>query len=59
VVGNQDIQKGLEATKEIKVDVRFLASTRSRNLIEKIKARPLRDDLYYRLGVISVTIPAA
>ena len=41
---------------EIKVDVRFLAAT-NKNLTDEIKAGRFRNDLYYRLGVISINLP--
>ena len=40
---------------QIKVDVRILAST-SRNLEEKIEEGTFREDLYYRLNVVPMTI---
>lgn len=39
-----------------KSDVRIIAAT-SRNLEEMIKNREFREDLYYRLSVITITIP--
>ena len=50
------IFRRLGGNEEINVDVRFLAAT-NKNLIDEIKAGRFRDDLYYRLGVISVTLP--
>ena len=41
----------------IKVDVRVLSAT-SRNLAEEIEAGRFREDLYYRLNVVPVRIPA-
>lgn len=40
----------------IKVDVRFIAAT-NKNLVELIKARKFREDLYYRLNVFSMVLP--
>jgi len=37
-------------------DVRIIAAT-NRNLLDRIAAREFRDDLYYRLNVIRLTIP--
>jgi two-component system response regulator HydG len=45
------------ATKEESVDVRILTATH-RNLREAVKNGKFREDLLYRLDVISITIPA-
>lgn len=39
-----------------RADVRIIAAT-NRDLLERISAREFRDDLYYRLNVIRLTIP--
>jgi len=41
----------------IKVDVRIICATNA-NLLEKVKAGKFREDLYYRLNVIPIYIPA-
>ncbi len=46
----------LGATRNVHVDVRVIAST-NRNLEEKIARGGFRDDLYYRLNVISLRVP--
>jgi DNA-binding NtrC family response regulator len=43
-------------TRESEVDVRVIAAT-NKKLSEAIKNRVFREDLYYRLNVISVTMP--
>lgn len=42
--------------KEINIDFRIIAAT-NRNLSELVKEGKFRDDLYYRLNVVSVQIP--
>jgi Nif-specific regulatory protein len=44
-------------TRTLKLDVRVLAAT-NKNLEEAVKQRSFRSDLYYRLNVVSVRIPA-
>ena len=46
----------LGGTKEIGVDVRIIAAT-NRNLVEEAKNGTFRDDLYYRLNVITINLP--
>lgn len=45
------------ATRPIPIDVRVIAAS-NRNLKDAIARREFRDDLYYRLHVVSITIPA-
>ncbi|MBW2471488.1 MAG: sigma-54-dependent Fis family transcriptional regulator, partial [Deltaproteobacteria bacterium] len=49
--------KPLGDTKSITVDVRIIAST-NQNLEDKIKKGEFRDDVYYRLNVLPVKLPA-
>jgi DNA-binding NtrC family response regulator len=42
--------------REIEVDVRIMAAT-NRDLEEEIKAEQFRRDLYYRLGVVTLSVP--
>jgi two-component system, NtrC family, response regulator AtoC len=44
-------------TETIKVDVRIIAAT-NRNLEESVKKGVFRDDLYYRLKVVPIHVPA-
>jgi len=43
-------------TETIKVDVRILCATKV-DLLEKVKAKEFRNDLYYRLNIIPITLP--
>ncbi len=47
----------LGAQKQIQLDVRLVCAT-NRNLAEMVKAGTFREDLYYRLSVVSLTLPA-
>lgn len=52
-------QKRIErvgSTESIEVDVRILAAT-NRSLPERIKKAQFREDLYYRLNVVSIDLP--
>ncbi|MFP4316319.1 MAG: sigma-54-dependent transcriptional regulator [Desulfovibrionales bacterium] len=44
------------SSRNIRVDVRVLAST-NQDLEEKIKQKSFREDLYYRINVLSVNVP--
>lgn len=46
----------LGGKEEIRVDVRIIAAT-NRDLSEAIRIRTFREDLYYRLNVISICLP--
>jgi DNA-binding NtrC family response regulator len=46
----------LGGTETIKVDIRFIVAT-NKNLEEAISGGNFREDLYYRLNVVSITIP--
>ncbi|MGH9839283.1 MAG: sigma-54 interaction domain-containing protein [Blastocatellia bacterium] len=43
-------------TEEIPVDVRIMAAT-NRNLLEEVRNKNFREDLYYRLDVMPFTVP--
>ncbi len=45
------------STQSVKVDVRIISATH-RNLEESIKAATFREDLYYRLHVVALALPA-
>jgi DNA-binding NtrC family response regulator len=46
----------LGATKTVRVDVRFIAAT-NRNLQEEVQLGRFRNDLYFRINVVSFTLP--
>jgi DNA-binding NtrC family response regulator len=47
----------LGSTEPIKVDVRILAATNA-DLLQAVKENRFREDLYYRLNVINIALPA-
>jgi two-component system, NtrC family, response regulator HydG len=47
----------LGGTKTLKVDVRIIAAS-NRNLQEEVKEKRFREDLFYRLNVVTITIPS-
>jgi len=55
VLENHEIRR-LGSEKSIAVDVRVMAAT-NRNLEAEVQARQFRRDLYYRLNVVSLTVP--
>jgi DNA-binding NtrC family response regulator len=48
--------KRLGGIRDIKVDVRVITAT-NKNLAEEVRAKRFREDLYYRLNVITVQLP--
>jgi Nif-specific regulatory protein len=56
VLENGEFER-LGGKRSIKVDVRIIAAT-NRDLEEAIKAGGFREDLYYRLNVVSVVMPS-
>jgi DNA-binding NtrC family response regulator len=56
VIQEQEI-KPLGASRTRKVDVRIIAST-NQNIEEKIRQRTFREDLYYRLNVVTLKTPS-
>ena len=54
-IQNKEITR-VGGTKKINLDIRFIAATNC-NLREKIKEGSFRQDLFYRLNVIPITIP--
>ncbi len=55
VLESQEFER-LGGKESIKVDVRILAAT-NQDLLKKMQEKTFRDDLYYRLNVISIYLP--
>ncbi|MCI8608453.1 MAG: sigma 54-interacting transcriptional regulator [Firmicutes bacterium] len=55
VIQNRQIER-IGSNKLIDIDVRIIAAT-NKNLAEMCKSKEFREDLYYRLNVIPLTIP--
>ncbi|MDM8557226.1 sigma-54 dependent transcriptional regulator [Candidatus Parabeggiatoa sp. HSG14] len=55
VIQEQEVQR-LGSTTPIKVNVRFIAAT-NRNLTEAVKSGQFRQDLFFRLNVVSLHLP--
>ncbi|MBM3316110.1 sigma-54-dependent Fis family transcriptional regulator, partial [candidate division WOR-3 bacterium] len=51
-----EIQRVGSDRPQTRVDVRIIAAT-NRNLLDRIASREFREDLYYRLNVIQLTVP--
>lgn len=46
----------LGGTKQVRVDVRIITAT-NRNLVQEVENGNFRDDLYYRLNVVTINLP--
>lgn len=55
VIQEGEIEK-IGRTSTVKVDVRIIAAT-NRNIEQEVKERRFREDLYYRLNVLSIEVP--
>jgi len=55
VLQEKEVQR-LGGTRRVSTDFRLVAAT-NRNLVEDVKAGRFREDLYYRINVIEVTMP--
>lgn len=53
---NQELVR-VGGSKTIKVDVRIIAAT-NKNLLEEVRRGAFREDLYYRLNVVRIHVPA-
>ena len=56
VLQNRELRR-LGGNKTVHVDVRFLAAT-NKDLVEEIAEKRFREDLYYRLNVVPITMPS-
>lgn len=55
VIQEREVER-VGSSKHRKVDVRIIAAT-NKNLEEMVKSKSFREDLYYRLNVMSISIP--
>ena len=55
VIQDGELEK-IGRTEKVKVNVRVISAT-NRNIEEEVKAKRFREDLYYRINVVSVFIP--
>jgi Nif-specific regulatory protein len=55
VLQEQEFER-VGGTKPVKINIRFIAAT-NRNLAEAIKEGSFREDLYYRINAVSITMP--
>ncbi len=53
----EKVYEPLGATRSVPADVRVIAATNQR-LLDKLKAGSFREDLYYRLNVLKIELPA-
>ncbi len=55
VIQDGELEK-IGRTEKVKVDVRIITAT-NKNIEEEVKAKRFREDLYFRLNVVSISVP--
>ena len=54
---DEKVSRRIGSTKDVKLDIRLIAAT-NKNLLNEVKKGNFREDLYYRLNIISIRIPS-
>jgi len=54
---DEKISRRIGSTKDIKLDIRLIAAT-NKNLLNEVKKKNFREDLYYRINIILIRMPS-